>query len=188
MEVLTKRVTADNILEVANLPEYADLRVELVEGKIKTMALPRGKHGVTLGCIAGEIKLYLKNTGLGQMTVGDTAFALELSDFYGDTVRGLDIAVVGKDRAHELFTNDVIEGAPDLAVEVLSPSNTVSDMKLKTRQLLDAGAKQVWIVDPELREVDVYSRAGSANYREGDTLSAGDALPGFEIAVSDIFP
>ena len=187
MEVLTMRVSADDIFEVANQPEYDDLRVELIEGEIVARGRRGALIGVVLGRVAAEIGNFAHKSGSGEAAVG-VGFALERSDFYGDTVRGLDIAVVGKERAHELFTNDVIEGAPDLAVEVLSPSNTVSDMKLKTRQLLDAGAKQVWIVDPELREVDVYTRAGSANYREGDTLLAGDALPGFEIAISDIFP
>ncbi len=188
MEVLTKRVNADNILEYANLPEFADRRVELVEGEIVTMGLPRGLHGAVLLRLATEIGIHLKETRMGGMTGADAAFVLERSEYRGDTVRGLDIAVVGNERANELYTNEVIEGAPDLAVEIVSPSNTISDMKRKTRQLLEAGAIQVWIVDPDLREVDVYTRAGSVNYREGDTLSAGDALPGFEIAVANIFP
>ena len=188
MEVLTRRVTADNILEVANLPEFAGQRVELVEGKIVTMGLPRGLHGGVLLRLATEIGIHLKKIGTGGMTGADAAFVLERSAFYGDTVRGLDIAVTGDERGAILYSAGLIEGAPDLAIEVVSPSNTVSDLKLKTRQLLDAGAMQVWIVDPALREVDVYTRGGSRNYREGDTLRADDALPGFEFAVADIFP
>ncbi len=188
MEVLTKRVNADNILEYANLPEFADRRVELVEGEIVTMGLPKALHGVVMFRLARFIGNYLADHNLGEITGADAAFVLERSEYRGDTVRGLDIAVVGNERANELYTNKVIEGAPDLAVEIVSPSNTISDMKRKTRQLLEAGTIQVWIVDPDLREVDVYTRAGSANYREGDTLSAGDALPGFKIPVADIFP
>ena len=188
MEVLTRRVTADNIFEVASLPEFADCRVELVEGELVTMGLPRGLHGVVMFRLARYIGNYLEERDLGEITGADAAFALERSAYYGDTVRGLDIAVVGKDRAHELYTNGLIEGAPDLAIEVMSPSNKHIDIRLKIRQLLNAGAVQVWIVDPALREVDVYTRGGSRNYREGDTLSAGDALPGFEVAVADIFP
>ena len=188
MEVLSKRVNADNILEYANLPEFADRRVELVEGEIVTRGRRGGLVGVVLLRLATEIGNYLKICGSGEITGGGAGFVLERSEYSGDTVRGLDIAVVGNERAEELYSGRLVEGAPDLAVEIVSPSNTISDMKRKTRQLLEAGAIQVWIVDPDLREVDVYTRAGSANYREGDTLSAGDALPGFEIAVADISP
>ena len=84
--------------------------------------------------------------------------------------------------------NDWIEGAPDLAVEVLSPSNLASDINLKTRQLLDAGAQAVWIVDPATRSVQIHSPQGFTVLREGDALSGGDILPGFSIKVADIFP
>ena len=78
--------------------------------------------------------------------------------------------------------------APDLAVEVISPSNEAADIRLKIRQLLDAGTALVWIIYPNLHIVDVHTQDGATSLNAADTLSGGDVLPGFEIPVREIFP
>ena len=82
----------------------------------------------------------------------------------------------------------MVEVAPDLAVEVISPSNEAADTRLKIRQLLDAGTALVWIVYPDLRIVDAHTQDGATTLNEEDTLSGGDVLLGFEIPVREIFP
>ena len=82
-----------------------------------------------------------------------------------------------------------IEGAPDLAIEVLSPSDTAEAMRCKMKQYFAAGARAVWLVYPESREVEVWeSASGQARVQgEKDTLTQDSLLPGFSLAVNAIF-
>ena len=188
MELLTQPVTADNFLEVASLPEYADCLVELIEGEIVTMGLNNGMHGeivIEIGRVLGN---FVKPRGLGRVTGADAAFVLERTPDGRDTVRGLDVAFISFERFPEPLPQTIIDAVPELAVEIMSPSNTVPDIRLKVRQLLEAGTQAVWIVHPDFHEVDVHTADGAITYREGDSISGGDILPGFELAVADIFP
>ena len=188
MELLTQPVTADNFLEVANLPEYADCLVELVEGEIVTMGLNNGMHGRMIIRLGGKLDQFAEDHSLGQVTGADAAFVLERTPDGRDTVRGLDVAFISFERFPEPLPQTIIDAVPELAVEVMSPSNTVPDIRLKVRQLLEAGTQAVWIVHPDFHEVDVHTADGAITCREGDSISGGDILPGFEIAVADIFP
>ena len=188
MATVTQPVTADNFLEVASLPEYADCLVELVEGEVVTMGLNNGMHGeivIEIGRVLGN---FVKPRGLGRVTGADAAFVLERNPDGRDTVRGLDIAYISRERAPDPLPQTIIDAVPELAIEIMSPSNTIPDIRLKVRQLLEAGTQAVWIVHPDFREVDVHTVDGAITYREGDTLSGGDILPGFKLAVADIFP
>ena len=188
MGVMTRRVTADNFLEVASLPEYVDQNIELVNGEIVSMPVTNTEHAETVGRLAVYVGWFAMQNNSGRLYVGDAGIVLERDEVDGDTVRGLDLAFVSYDKAPMRLPTRLIEIAPDLAIEVMSPSNTVGYTRRKIRQLLSMGCPQVWIVHPDLREVDVHSADGGvATYRDGDTLDASDVLPGFTIAVSDIF-
>ena len=79
---------------------------------------------------------------------------------------------------------------PTLAIEVLSESNTVAEMRQKTKEYFESGARVVWLIDPKSRTVAVFEGATAEPVRrlaEGDTLDGGQVLPGFSIAVSDVF-
>ncbi|PYS57930.1 MAG: Uma2 family endonuclease, partial [Acidobacteria bacterium] len=81
------------------------------------------------------------------------------------------------------------QGAPDLVVEVLSPSDTMKKVEAKVAQWLEAGARMVWVVSPKLRTVTVYrSLTNIVVLTEKDTLDGGDVVPGFQIRVAEIFP
>lgn len=188
MAVLTQPITADNFLEVANLPEYADCAVELVEGEIVTMPLTNPQHGEILFALGGPLRSFVLAHHLGHVTGGDVGFVLERNPYGRDTIRGIDIAFISSERVQGALPTVFLEGAPDLAIEIMSPSNTMADIRRKINQLLQARCRQVWIVHPDLREVDVHTSDGAKVYREGDKLFGGDILPGFEIDVADIFP
>ena len=188
MEILTQPVTADNFMEVANLPEFADCLVELVEGEIVTMGHNNAMHGEILIEIGAELRNFVKPRGLGRITGADAAFVLQRNPDGRDTIRALDIAFISRERAPEPLPQTSYDTPPDLAIEIMSPSNTVNDTRRKVRQLLKAGAREVWVVYPDFREVDVHTADDRITYREGDTISGGVILPGFEIAVVDIFP
>ena len=81
-----------------------------------------------------------------------------------------------------------LELAPDLAVEVVSPSDSANEIQEKVNEYLDVGVRLIWVVYPIQHTVTVYAadRAGRL-LNEADTLDGGDVLPGFSLAVADIF-
>lgn len=81
-----------------------------------------------------------------------------------------------------------LELAPDLVVEVVSPSDRMHDVSIKVRLYLDAGTQLVWIVQPSLKTVTVYFPDHTARTLSiDDDLDGGDVLPGFTIAVAELF-
>ena len=187
MAVLTREITADNFMDFAQLPENADRHIELVEGEIVEMPACNLEHAQIESRLDVIIGSHVMRNNLGRTYSGNAAIVLERSDRRGDTLRGLDFAFVSYERS-PLRPVSPMEIAPDLAIEVMSPSNTVPDIRRKIAQLINAGCPHVWIVHPDMREVDIHTADGMKTFREGDTLSAPDILPGLEIAVSDIFP
>lgn len=179
-------IDAEMFLEYVE--QIEDRIVELVEGVIVDMSRPGWEHGEILMSIAGLIHRHVLQNDLGRVAVGDSGFVLERREDGKDTVRGLDFAFVSNERATEHLLSGWTAIAPDLAVEVISPSNKADDIEKKIQQLLQAGTALVWIVYPDLRTVTVHTSDGAKTLREDDTLSGGDILPGFEVRVSDIFP
>jgi Uma2 family endonuclease len=82
----------------------------------------------------------------------------------------------------------ILDHVPDLAIEVLSKSNTPREMRRKRREYFDAGARLVWEVNPVKRTVRVYTAFNqSTTLREGDMLDGGDVLPGFTLSLATLF-
>jgi Uma2 family endonuclease len=105
-------------------------------------------------------------------------------------VRIPDISFVSWDRLHgrRVPRDPIARLVPDLAVEVLSESNTAAEMRRKVREYFTAGVRCVWLVDPESRTAVVYSDLGtSVTLHETDTLDGGQALPGFSLQLKDLF-
>ncbi|MCY3832341.1 MAG: Uma2 family endonuclease [Chloroflexi bacterium] len=181
-------INAEAFFEIADLPIYDDRRIELVEGEIVEMPKPGGKHGQIAMRLSVRIGGYVEANNLGVATSGDTGFVIERSDVGRDTVRGLDIAFMKKGRVPDELPDSLLELAPDLAVEVISPSNKAGDIEKKIQQLLSAGTSLIWIVYPDLRTVTIHTEDGATTLTVTDTLTGGDILPGFEVRVADIFP
>lgn len=185
--VLDKQlISADMFREYVD--QNADRLVELVEGVVYDISRPGWEHGETLMQLASRIYNHVREHDLGRVAVGDTGFVLERRDDGKDTVRGLDLAFMNKARASEHVSSGWTTVAPDLAVEVISPSNEAADIQLKVLQLLNAGSSMVWIVFPNTKTVVAHTASGATTFHENDTLSGGDVLPGFEIRVGEIFP
>lgn len=181
-------VSAEGFLEIVGSPEYVDRIVELVEGEIVKMPKPSGLHGQITMLLGLKIGNHVVNNGLGIVTAAETGFILERNPDGRDTVRGLDIAFIRSARAPRVLPDKLVDVAPDLAVEVISPSNKATDSHRKIRQLLAAGTALVWIVHPETRTVEVHTRSGATTLEADDALNGGDVLPGLEIPIREIFP
>jgi len=189
MEVKERIITAERFFELGEQPEYQDRVLELVEGVIIEMPKPKRIHGVVVARLALRIANIVDAHELGEVTVGDAGFILERGGASGrDTVRGLDIAFVNGERLSTPPDYTWYEIGPDLAVEVISPSNKIDDIHLKVTQLLNAGARLIWLVHPLTRSVEAHTPDGATTLHEDDTLTGGDVLPGFKLRVGDIFP
>ena len=106
-----------------------------------------------------------------------------------ERVRAPDVGFISRDRVPGgRLPESFISGAPDLAVEVLSPSETSVDIQQKVRDYFDAGSRLVWLITPQAQTVTVYRADGSARLlRDQDALDGEDVLPGFSIPLSGVF-
>jgi Uma2 family endonuclease len=180
MTVSEQILTADDLLTMPS-----DVRCELVRGELVDMPPPGFEHGSIISEIAFLFTTHVKAKRLGRVLGAETGFRLSRNP---DTVRGIDVAFVSTARIPTHNLEKHFDGAPDLAVEVLSPSDSMTMMEDKVDELLRAGARAVWVVNPVRRTVTIH-RAGAQPHvlRETDTLDAGDAMPGFTCVVKDFF-
>jgi Uma2 family endonuclease len=103
-----------------------------------------------------------------------------------DTVRGADVAFISNERYSRLESKrGFLEVAPDLVVEVLSPEDRPGEVARKVAEYLEAGVRLVWVADPETKTVRAH-RPGS-EVREADRLAGDDVLPGFDVAIAELF-
>lgn len=177
----TKLMTAADLLAMG-----PDFHGELVRGRLIEMAPASWGHGdiaLTVGAILHE---FVREQKLGRTYAAETGFMLSDDP---DTVRAPDAAFVAKARIPQ--TDDrsgFFKGPPDLAVEILSPSNTASEMLEKIDDYLTAGCRLVWVIDPERRTITVYDPSTRPIVlRETETLAGGDVLPGFAVQVQRFF-
>ncbi|MGH7576362.1 MAG: Uma2 family endonuclease [Longimicrobiales bacterium] len=171
--------------EFARLPEDGHYRVELVRGQLVREPPPALPHGRTVTKLIRRIDEFAEEHGLG-LTLTETGFALYRDP---DTVRAPDISFLSNERAaRPRYRGPYQRIAPDLAVEVLSPSDRPRAMLEKVNEYLDVGSRLVWVVDPKRKVVTVY-RAGAEPERleSGDVLRGGDVLPGFELLLVKLF-
>lgn len=179
-----KLLTAE---EFADLPDPNDgSRQELVRGVVITMPPPRLPHGFVCAKAARLIGNHCDDNNLGFVVSNDTGV---LTERHPDTVRGLDVAFWSFARLPTL-PDGYTDILPDLAVEVLSPSNTRRQIEDKISEYLKGGFSTVWVIDPLDRTVTVY-RPGpliGTILHSGTSLEGGDTLPGFQCPVSAFFP
>ena len=136
--------------------------------------------------ITSPLYVHVRAHDLGTVYGVDTGFKLQSDP---DTVRGPDVAFVTKKRVLEAGPiKGYFTGAPDFAVEVLSPNDSRRKTDTKAKQWLNTGAKLVWVVDPMRRNVTVDgSLAEIFVVDEAGILDGGDIVPGFQLAVAEIF-
>jgi Uma2 family endonuclease len=160
-------------------------RYELVRGELLEMPPTNWKHGVATMRLSRLIANYVEEHDLGVTTAAETGFLISRDP---DTVRAPDCAFVSKARLPEDPETVVFaELAPDLVIEVASPSQSFPYLQAKVEDWLDAGVKAVWVVLPERRSVSIYAVGTHRFLHDEDTLDGGDVLPGFSCGVKDIF-
>ena len=179
---VTELVTAEQLL---HMPDDG-MRRELVAGRVKT-ALPAGwQHGLIAGRLCTELGCYVEKRKNGVILSGGTGFLLASDP---DTVRAPDLAFICRERlSAQMPTEAFWPGPPDLAVEVVSPGDTVHEVDDKVKSWLDAGTRSVWVIDPKWRSVTVYRSATRVTVlTENDELSGEEVVEGFRCLVGDLF-
>lgn len=179
---ITKPMTADELLA---MPDDG-YRYELVNGELIRMAPTGHKHGIVTMHVAGPLYRYVKDNNLGEVYGAESGFVVSQDP---DTVRAPDVAFVRRERIE--IAGEVKSywmGAPDLAVEVVSPGDTVSGVEEKVAEWLESGARMVWVVSPKLHTVTVYrSLTDIVTLTEKNRLDGADVVPGFQMNVAEIF-
>jgi Uma2 family endonuclease len=175
-------VTADELLQKPS----DGFRYELVRGEIRKMTPAGGEHGRVGGNLMISLGGYVRAHRLGAVYLAETGFRLASDP---DTVRAPDVSFIRSERVQALgVVRGYVPGAPDLAVEVVSPGDTYTEVGEKVLEWLDAGTRMVVVVDPWKRWVTVYhSRDDIHVLGEDDVLDGGDVVPGWTLPVKDLF-
>jgi len=177
--VATRPITID---EFARMPLEGSW--ELIDGAPVEVSPSSGRSGWISGNLFRALANYAHSTKIGWVFPPETGFVL-----FPDRqiVRSPDGAFVVRDRLMGP-PDSFVPLAPDLAVEVLSPSDRMTDALGKVGMYLDAGVRLVWLVDPSINTVTIYRPgAAPATLGEGDTLDGGEVLPDFRLPLAEIF-
>ena len=170
------------IAQFDQLPEKEGILYELDEGEVVTMTEPMPRHNFMRDNVADALREFVKPRKLGRVAV-ETGYQLTR-----ETVRIPDVSFVPADRMKTIDLDRRIEGAPALAIEVVSPTDTAQDLRRKVAQYLDSGAKAVWVFYPKSREVQVFRADGTSFVRrDHEPLEEPELLPGFALNLKAVF-
>ena len=177
-------ITAEELAELSTRDD--DRRHELIRGELIAMAPAKPRHGRIVGRITSPLGEHVRTHGLGEIFGAETGFLLAREP---DTVRAPDVAFVRRERVEEVGdTDDWWPGAPDLAVEVLSPEDRYSTVREKVGLWLRASARLVLVVDPRRRIIEIHQpNEPPTELTLADTISGGDVVPGWSLPVAQIF-
>jgi Uma2 family endonuclease len=184
MSIVTRPITAEELLM---MPDN-HMRRELIAGEIREMTPAGSSHGRVAIKFATRLELFAEKNELGAVFAADTGFILARDP---DTVRAPDVAFVSRTR---LETTPVgpgyYAGVPDLAVEVISPNDTYSEVESKVEDWLNGGCRMVVVANPRPRKhtLKVYRKMTEVTLLTiDDTFDGGDVVPGFRLPVREIF-
>jgi Uma2 family endonuclease len=182
MSTRTQLITAEELLE---MPDDG-YRYELVSGELRKMPPAGHVHGRLTATLTASLGQHVATNRLGAVYAAETGFILRRNP---DTVRAPDVAFIRQERVEEVGdAAGYWPGAPDLAVEVISPSDTYSEVEEKVFEWLDAGTLMVLVVNPRMRSVTVYrSLTDISVLTQNDTLDGGNVVPSWTLPVKDIF-
>jgi Uma2 family endonuclease len=174
--------TAEQLLEL----DEPGFHHELVRGELRRVTGAGKWHGAVAMRLGIRLGAFVDAGRLGMTFAAETGFLLERNP---DTVLCPDASFVRRARLGDITGNGHFPGAPDLAVEVVSPSDTFTEVQEKAFAWLLLGARLVWVVDPIAHTVTVYrAREDVSVLGEGDELTGDDVVPGFAVPVRELFP
>lgn len=181
----TKLLTAEEFYEWANRPENRDKNCDLVRGEIVEMTRPGKLHGYVCGNVVRILSNFSFQRKKGYVCSNDTGVVVDRDP---DSVRGPDVLFFEDATTIEEIDRKYGEEPPLLAVEVLSPNDTIGKIMERVADQLRFGTRLVWVIDPEARNVTVF-QPGREPYvvQENEELTGEDVLPDFRCRVAEFF-
>ena len=157
---------------------------ELIEGEIVETMSTGFVHGIVAQRIGRYIGNFADENNLGEVTAAETGFILNEK-----TYRGADSAFISNENLKKYgYPQGFFPVAPDIAIEVVSPTNTSEEMMTKVNLYLQGGSRLVWIIYPQTKVITVYRQSNVVSLlRENDTLEGEDVLPDFQLPLAKLF-
>ena len=182
MATVLKPVTADDLLQ---MPENGVV-YELVRGELRQMSSGSYRHGKIIINITTPLDQHVREHQLGDVYAAETGFKLTSDP---DTVRAPDVAFIRREQVEAVGEQDGYwPGAPDLAVEVISPHDLYTEVEEKVMDFLAAGTGMVLVVNPRKQTVTVYrALANISILTTDDTIDGEDVVPGWRLPVRSVF-
>jgi Uma2 family endonuclease len=173
-------ITGEELFELGDIG-----RAELVKGELVRMAPAGHPHGYIEVNFAAALHTFVRRHKLGRVLSGEVGLYTGRDP---DTVRGADVAFISNERLAQVQSQSYLDVAPELIVEVMSPDDRWYDVNDKLTEYFDVGVQMVWVADPQRRQVRVYRSLTEIKILGAeDTLSGGEVLPGFGVAVAELF-
>lgn len=171
--------------QLAALPR-GDARYELVKGDPRMMSPAGGRRGRIAMNLAVSLANHVASGSLGVVYAAETGFIISRNP---DTVRAPDVAFISSSRAEQIEDDTgFVPMAPDLAIEVISPTDTFSSVEEKAFAWLSSGTQLVLLVDPASRQLHAYRSAQQiVVFDDHEELDAGDVVPGWRLQVGGLF-
>lgn len=180
-------VAQDRLITGEELLQMGDIGpCELIDGRIVPMTPTGDEHGRIEGNVFRALDEFARSRHLGKVLVGEVGIFTQRNP---DRVRGADVLFISNERySRRSSASGYLEVAPELVVEILSPSDRALDTMQKLREYFAIGVKVVWVVDSEARRVYVYrSVTDVREFQEADRLPGDDVLPEFDVSVASLF-
>jgi Uma2 family endonuclease len=182
MSAISEHLTTEDLLR---MPDDGH-RYELVRGESRKMPPSGYLHGKVAMRQGWRLAKYVEENDLGVVCAAETGFRLASDP---DTVRAADVAFVRRERVEQAGTvAGYWPGAPDLAIDIISPNDTYTEVDEKVADWLDAGARMVVVMNPRNRTIKVHrGQSDITPLKEEDTFDGGDVVPGFRVRVGELF-
>ena len=184
MSIDLKRLTYDVYLAMPEMKQ----RYSILDGELVMAAAPNPSHQTIVQELLLKLTPFVREHQLGRVFVAPLDVVIRREPL---RTRQPDVMFIGQERRF-IIGPQVIEGAPDLVIEVLSPTNTRQELQGKLDDYRTIGVREAWVVSPEARTVEVLQLASGAMQRLGlyglGDLLASQVLPDLRLTVDDIFP
>ncbi len=175
-----KLLTGEDLLAMGDMEPC-----ELIDGRIMSMIPTGGEHGRIEFYLGAELTQFVRNQHIGWVLGGEVGIYTQRNP---DTVRGADVVVLSKERAPDGPAKGFLEVAPEVVVEVMSPTNRWEMMRRKIEEYFSIGVAQVWVIEPDNRVILIYKSAIDVQkFIEGELLHGEGILEGFTLDVTELF-
>ena len=179
MQTKTRQITGEELLDMPDLGPC-----ELVKGEVERMSPTGRRHGNVEARLAQRLSDFVEEHDLGEVMVGEVGIYTERNP---DTVRGADVLFISHERLENASLSGFLDVAPELVVEIMSPSNKWEEVRRKIEEYFAIGVERVWIVEPANRAVQVYRAPDAVRTLSGDGVLEGEGLlDGFSLSIGTL--